>query len=175
MKEVVIYTDGACSGNPGPGGWAAVLRYGEHVKEMSGFMPGTTNNRMEIFAALQGLAMLKQPCEVTICSDSAYLVNAFEKGWIENWKMNGWKNAAKQPVENQDLWTILLMTIAKGKHRVKFMKVAGHSDDTDNNRCDELARAAIKEGTAVREPEPEPELEEDFEEEEEEESEEKRG
>ena len=134
MKEVTIYTDGACSGNPGPGGWAAVLRYGEHVKEMSGFMPQTTNNRMEIMAAIQGLGALKQPCSVTLCSDSAYLVNAFEKGWIQNWQRNGWKNAAKEPVENQDLWTILLMTIRRHGHVVRFTKVPGHADDADNNR-----------------------------------------
>ncbi|HIQ62449.1 MAG TPA: ribonuclease HI [Candidatus Avichristensenella intestinipullorum] len=145
MKEVTIYTDGACSGNPGPGGWAAVLRYGEHVKEMSGFMPQTTNNRMEIMAAIQGLGALKQPCSVTLCSDSAYLVNAFEKGWIQNWQRNGWKNAAKEPVENQDLWTILLMTIRRHGHVVRFTKVPGHADDADNNRCDALARAAIRE------------------------------
>ncbi|MDL2318385.1 ribonuclease HI [Eubacteriales bacterium OttesenSCG-928-A19] len=145
MKDVTIYTDGACSGNPGPGGWAAVLRYGEHTKELSGFMPGTTNNRMEVFAAIAALSELKQPCNVKICSDSTYLVNAFEKGWIENWKRNGWKNAAKKPVENQDLWMTLLMTIKKHGHAVKFIKVPGHADDVDNNRCDELAKAAIQE------------------------------
>ncbi len=146
MKEITIYTDGACSGNPGPGGWAAVLRYGEHVREMSGFVAGTTNNRMEIMAALEGLSALKQPCKVTVCSDSAYLVNAFEKGWRDNWRMNGWKTSTKQPVENQDLWMILLMSIKKHGHDVRFVKVPGHADDVDNNRCDELARAAIKEG-----------------------------
>lgn len=145
LKEVTIYTDGACSGNPGPGGWAAILRYGEHSKEMSGWVPGTTNNRMEVFAAIEGLAALKQACKVQLCSDSAYLVNAFEKGWIENWKRNGWKNASKKPVENQDLWTILLMTIQKRGHEVRFVKVPGHADDVDNNRCDALARAAIQE------------------------------
>lgn len=146
MKEVIIYTDGACSGNPGPGGWGTVLRYGDYEKEMSGYAPGTTNNRMEIMAAIEGLAALKQPCMVTICSDSAYLVNAFEKGWIENWKINGWKNASKQPVENQDLWMILLMSIKKHKHEVRFVKVSGHADDAYNNRCDKLARDAVKEG-----------------------------
>ena len=145
MKEVLIYTDGACSGNPGPGGWAAILRYGEHMKEMSGSQPQTTNNRMEVFAAIQALGALKQPCRVTLCSASAYLVNAFERGWLANWQRNGWKNAAKQPVENQDLWQILLMTIKKHGHQVKFQKVPGHADNVDNNRCDELARAASKE------------------------------
>lgn len=148
-KAVTIYTDGACSGNPGPGGWAAVLRFGEHSKELSGFVPGTTNNRMEIMAAICGLSALKEPCKVTVCSDSAYLVNAFEKGWLANWQGNGWKNAAKQPVENQDLWIALLMTIRKHRHDVKFTKVPGHADDVDNNRCDALARAAIKENEAA--------------------------
>lgn len=144
MKAVTIYTDGACSGNPGPGGWAAVLRFGEHSREMSGFVPGTTNNRMELMAAIEGLAALKEPCEVKVCSDSSYLVNAFQKGWLDNWQSNGWKNASKQPVENQDLWMILLLTIRKHGHAVTFVKVPGHADDADNNRCDELARAAIK-------------------------------
>lgn len=146
MKQVTIYTDGACAGNPGPGGWAAVLQFGPHTKEMSGFMPGTTNNRMEIMAAIEGLRALKEPCEVTICSDSAYLVNAFQKGWIENWKLNGWKNAAKQSVENQDLWMILLLSIIKHQHTVHFQKVPGHADNEMNNRCDTLAKAAVKDG-----------------------------
>lgn len=149
MKEILIYTDGACSGNPGPGGWGALLCYGEHVKEMSGYMAGTTNNRMEMMAAIEALAVLKEPCKVTLCSDSAYLVNAFQKGWIDNWKLNGWKNAAKKPVENQDLWLVLLMTIKKHKHEVNFVKVPGHANDEKNNRCDELARTAIKEGVAA--------------------------
>jgi len=112
---------------------------------MSGFMPGTTNNRMELMGVIEALRALREPCRVTVCSDSAYLVNAFEKGWIDNWKLNGWKTAAKQPVENQDLWTILLMSIKKNGHEVKFMKVAGHADDADNIRCDALARAAVQE------------------------------
>ncbi len=144
MKEVMIYTDGACSGNPGPGGWASVLCYRNHKKEISGFVAGTTNNRMEIFAAIQGIGMLKEPCNVTLLSDSAYLVNAFEKGWIDKWQINGWKNASKESVENQDLWMILILTIKKGKHQVHFRKVPGHADDSLNNRCDELARSAIK-------------------------------
>lgn len=153
MKEVTIYTDGACSGNPGPGGWGAILRYGKHTKEMSGFVPGTTNNRMEIMGVIEALGALKEACKVTVCSDSAYLVNAFEKGWIKNWQLNGWKTTAKQPVENQDLWTILLMSIKKHGHDIKFVKVPGHADDVDNNRCDELARAAIKENTQPEETE----------------------
>lgn len=142
MKSVIIYTDGACSGNPGPGGWAAVLAFGEHRKEISGFMPGTTNNRMELFAAISGLGQLKESCIVDLYSDSAYLVNAFEKNWIMNWQKNGWKTADKSPVENQDLWRLLL-TIVK-KHQVVFHKVKGHSDNVDNNRCDELATGEIK-------------------------------
>ncbi len=141
----MIYTDGACSGNPGPGGWASVLCYGNYKKEISGFVAGTTNNRMEIFAAIQGIGMLKEPCIVTILSDSAYLVNAFEKGWLNKWQLNGWKNASKESVENQDLWLILILTIKKGQHQVRFRKVAGHADDPLNNRCDELARKEIKE------------------------------
>ena len=141
-KTVQIYTDGACSGNPGPGGWAAILSYGEHQKEVSGHMPGTTNNRMELFAAIGGLGELKAPCAVELYSDSAYLVNAFEKNWIDNWQKNGWKTSQKDPVENQDLWRLLL-TLTK-KHDVSFHKVKGHSDHPQNNRCDELARGEIQ-------------------------------
>ena len=143
MKKVNIYTDGACSGNPGPGGWAAILEFGPHRKELSGFMAGTTNNRMELFAAISALGALKEPCEVDLYSDSAYLVNAFNEHWIDGWKKNGWKNAAKAPVENQDLWFILLAQTKK--HHVNFYKVKGHADNPRNNRCDELARAAIDE------------------------------
>ena len=142
-KRVNIYTDGACSGNPGPGGWGAILEFGPHIKEMSGFMAGTTNNRMELFAAISALGALKEPCEVDLYSDSAYLVNAFNEHWIDGWKKNGWKNAAKAPVENQDLWFILLAQTKK--HHVNFYKVKGHADNPRNNRCDELARAAIDE------------------------------
>ena len=142
-KTVNIYTDGACSGNPGPGGWGAILEFGPHIKEMSGFMAGTTNNRMELFAAISALGALKEPCEVDLYSDSAYLVNAFNEHWIDGWKKNGWKNAAKAPVENQDLWFILLAQTKK--HHVNFYKVKGHADNPRNNRCDELARAAIDE------------------------------
>ena len=143
MKKVNIYTDGACSGNPGPGGWGAILEFGPHIKGMSGFMAGTTNNRMELFAAISALGALKEPCEVDLYSDSAYLVNAFNEHWIDGWKKNGWKNAAKAPVENQDLWFILLAQTKK--HHVNFYKVKGHADNPRNNRCDELARAAIDE------------------------------
>lgn len=144
MKEVTIYTDGACSGNPGPGGWGVVLLYQGNRKELSGYQPETTNNRMELFAAIQGLSALKESCIVNLYSDSSYLINAFEKHWIDNWQRNGWKTSAKQPVENQDLWKLLLIHVRK--HQVRFIKVKGHSDNVNNNRCDEMAVAAIKNG-----------------------------
>lgn len=142
MKDVVIYTDGACSGNPGPGGWGAVLFYGDNRKEISGGETLTTNNRMEVAAVIEALGRLKEPCSVKVHSDSAYLVNCFQQGWIKNWQKNGWKNSKKQPVENQDLWKSLLRLMET--HRVEYIKVKGHSDNEWNNRCDELARAAIK-------------------------------
>ncbi|MBP2017077.1 ribonuclease HI [Symbiobacterium terraclitae] len=145
MREVVIYTDGACSGNPGPGGWGAVLLAGEHRKELSGFHPHTTNNRMEIQAAISALRALKYPCRVKLYSDSAYLINAFRQNWLENWQRNGWVNSRKEPVENQDLWRELLE--AARPHEVEWIKVKGHADNAENNRCDELARAAIAAGT----------------------------
>ena len=144
MKEIDIYTDGACSGNPGPGGWGVVLIYQENKKELSGYQPETTNNRMELFAAIQGLSALKESCAVNLYSDSSYLVNAFEKHWIEKWQRNGWKTSTKSPVENQDLWKLLLIHVRK--HQVRFIKVRGHSDNQYNNRCDEMAVAAIKNG-----------------------------
>lgn len=144
MKELDIYTDGACSGNPGPGGWGVVLLYQGNRKELSGYQPETTNNRMELFAAIQGLSALKESCIVNLYSDSSYLINAFEKHWIDNWQRNGWKTSAKQPVENQDLWKLLLIHVRK--HQVRFIKVKGHSDNVNNNRCDEMAVAAIKNG-----------------------------
>lgn len=146
MKEVIIYTDGACSHNPGPGGWAAVLLYKGHEKRISGFEPDTTNNRMELTAVLEALKALKEPCGVLVHTDSAYIHNAFEKGWIDRWLANGWKNASKQPVENQDLWKAILA--AANGHRVSYRKVKGHADDTYNNICDELARKAIKDNKA---------------------------
>lgn len=142
MKEVTIYTDGACSGNPGPGGWGAVLMYGEHRKELSGGEKMTTNNRMELVAVIEALRALKQPCAVTVHSDSAYVVNGFEKGWVDGWLKNGWVNSKGQPVENQDLWKTLLKEMER--HRVRYVKVKGHSDNEWNNRCDQLAREAIK-------------------------------
>lgn len=142
LKEIMLYTDGACSGNPGPGGWAAILKFGEHIKEISGSMPQTTNNRMELFAVISGLGALKQPCQVTVHSDSTYVVDAFNKGWVDNWQKNGWKTADKKPVENQDLWRLLLLTMRK--HQVKYKKVPGHADHPENNRCDELAKLEVQ-------------------------------
>ncbi|MGE5676184.1 MAG: ribonuclease HI [Mycobacterium leprae] len=142
MREVTIYTDGACSGNPGPGGWGSILLYGEHRKELSGYEPKTTNNRMEIMAAVAALRVLKAPCRAHVYSDSAYLVNTFKQGWLDNWQRNGWINSKKDPVENQDLWRELLD--AMRPHVVEWHKVKGHADNPNNNRCDELARQAIK-------------------------------
>lgn len=142
LGKVEIYTDGACSGNPGPGGWAAILIASGKEKEMSGFEKSTTNNRMEMTAAIEALKALKVPCSVKLYSDSAYLVNAFLENWIGKWKMNGWRNASKAPVSNTDLWQTLdeLTEI----HRVSWIKVKGHSDDQYNNRCDKLAVEQIK-------------------------------
>ncbi|MEA5000155.1 MAG: ribonuclease HI [Candidatus Limiplasma sp.] len=145
MKQVQLYTDGACSGNPGPGGWGAILRFGDKAKELSGHMPNTTNNRMEIFAVISGLGALKEPCVVDVYSDSAYTVNAFNAHWLDNWQRNGWLTSDKKPVENTDLWKLLLQIIRLKKHQVTFHKVKGHAEDPMNNRCDELARSAIKE------------------------------
>ncbi len=143
MKEVVIYTDGACSGNPGPGGWGAVLLYGEKIKEISGGEAETTNQRMELTAVIQALKVLKvSGWKVTVYSDSAYIVNAFAQKWIDKWLKNGWKNSKKEDVANQDLWKEL---IELGKiNRVEIKKVKGHSGDRWNERCDELARNGIK-------------------------------
>lgn len=141
MKEVTIYTDGACSGNPGPGGWGAVLMYGEHRKEISGGDAHTTNNRMELTGPIEALELLKQPCKVRLYSDSAYLVNAFKQHWIANWQRNGWQTSQKKPVENKELWQRLLELCRT--HEIEFIKVKGHADNVENNRCDELARAAI--------------------------------
>ena len=141
MEKVVIYTDGACSGNPGPGGWSAILMYKENKKEISGAKKDTTNNVMELTAVIEGLKLLKYPCEVDLYSDSAYVVNAFEQGWIYNWVKNNWRTAGKDPVKNQELWKELYALTKT--HQIKFHKVKGHSDNEFNNRCDELARNAI--------------------------------
>ena len=140
-NHITIYTDGACSGNPGAGGWGAILMTDNKQKEISGFDPSTTNNKMELTAVIVALEQLKQPCNVELYSDSAYVVNALLQGWLENWKKNGWKGADKKPVKNIDLWQRLdyLLTI----HNVSFNKVKGHADNPYNNRCDELATGEI--------------------------------
>lgn len=142
MKEVEIYTDGACSGNPGDGGWGAILIYKGKEKILSGYEKNTTNNRMELKAAIEGLRALKEPCSVKLYSDSAYLVNAFNKGWIYNWKRNGWtRGDKKEELKNQDLWKELERLT--NVHSVDFIKVKGHSDNEYNNRCDKLATGEI--------------------------------
>lgn len=142
MKKVIIYTDGACSGNPGDGGWAALLKYGKHEKVISGFQENTTNNRMELIAAIEGLKALKEPCDVELYSDSAYLINGFQKDWIGKWKRNGWVNSEKKEVKNVDLWKQL--DTLNEVHRIKWIKVKGHSDNEFNNLCDKLATEEIK-------------------------------
>ena len=141
MEKVVIYTDGACSGNPGPGGWGTILMYKGTKKEISGAKNNTTNNVMELTAALEGLKMLKFPCEVELYSDSAYLVNGFLQGWIYNWQKNNWKTSNKEPVKNKEIWQEIYKLTQV--HEVKFIKVKGHADNEFNNRCDEMAREAI--------------------------------
>ena len=136
-KQIKIYTDGACSGNPGPGGYGAILMYGENVKEISGGEKETTNNKMELMAAIVALETLKEPCDVELYSDSAYLVNAYNQNWIDEWKKKNWKNSSRQDVKNRDLWERL--EIQTTIHNVTFIKVKGHSDNEFNNRCDELA------------------------------------
>ena len=141
MVIVTIYTDGACSGNPGPGGWGCVLIAGDYKKELSGGEVNTTNQRMELTAALQALSALKKPCKVILYSDSAYLINAFNQKWLKNWQNNGWLNSKKQPVENRDLWEGLL-DLAQ-IHDIKWEKVKGHAGNKYNEICDELARNAV--------------------------------
>ena len=143
MENVTIYTDGACSGNPGPGGWGALLMYKDTKKEISVGKKDTTNNVMELTAVIEGLKLLKFPCKVKLYSDSAYVVNGFNQKWIYGWIKNGWKNSNKEPVKNKELWQELY-DLTK-VHEVEFIKVKGHADNEYNNRCDELARNAIKE------------------------------
>lgn len=143
LTKVTLYTDGACSGNPGPGGWAALLMVDKYKKELSGGEAVTTNNRMELLAVINGLKALSRPCEVDVYSDSAYVVNAFLQKWIVSWQRNGWRNSAKAEVANKDLWQELLKLT--DVHKVKFIKVKGHADNEFNNRCDELAVKASKE------------------------------
>lgn len=142
MKNVVIYTDGACSGNPGPGGWAAILRSGDREKEISGCDPMTTNNRMELSAALYALKALKMPCEVDLYSDSTYLIDAVNCGWLANWIRRGWKKANGDKVENPDLWQELARCMRL--HEIRWHKVKGHAGDPCNERCDEMARKAVR-------------------------------
>ena len=146
MKKVEIYTDGACSGNPGPGGWGAVLRYrsGEKVyeKELSGGDAATTNNRMELTAFIEALGLLKEPCEVRYCSDSQYVINGLEKGWAKSWRARGWKKADKSPALNADLWTKALELAEK--HTITYIWVKGHAGHPENERCDQLAVAQSK-------------------------------
>ncbi len=141
MKPVEIYTDGACSGNPGKGGWCAILLYGGVEKVISGGDAQTTNNRMEVYAAIAGLSALTRKCDVLLYSDSAYLVNAVELGWLSNWRRNKWKTADGKPVKNRELWEQLSELLAE--HNVTFVKVKGHADNEYNNRCDAAARAEI--------------------------------
>ena len=139
MKTVTIYTDGACSGNPGPGGWGAILRYRDTEKELSGGAAETTNNRMELTAVIEGLAALKFPCKVTLTSDSKYVIDAITKGWVYSWKRNGWKKADKSPALNVDLWERLLSELSR--HEMTFCWVKGHAGHPENERCDQMAVA----------------------------------
>ena len=139
MKKVEIFTDGACSGNPGPGGWGAILRYAGREKELSGGEKETTNNRMELTAVITALDALKEPCEVTLTTDSKYVCDSIQKGWVYSWKRNGWKKADKKPALNVDLWERLLPLLEK--HKVAFVWVKGHNEHPENERCDSLAVA----------------------------------
>ncbi len=142
MKKVEIFTDGACKGNPGPGGWGAILRYGTAEKEISGGEKNTTNNRMEISAVLEALKCLKEPCEVTLYSDSQYVCNALNLGWAKKWKANNWMRNKKDPALNVDLWDELLSLYEK--HRMNIIWVKGHAGHPENERCDRLAVAAAE-------------------------------
>ena len=142
MKDVIIYTDGACSGNPGPGGWGCILFYtdseaNEHKLEMSGGEPDTTNNRMELTAVIEGIKKLKSPCNITVYSDSQYVCNAFNKGWLAGWQKKGWKKSDNSPALNVDLWERLLPLLKY--HEVEFVWVKGHAGHPENERCDRLA------------------------------------
>lgn len=142
MKKVQLITDGACLGNPGPGGWACVLRFGEHVKELYGSEKQTTNNRMELTAAIKGLAILKEKCEVVVTTDSEYVKNGITQ-WIHGWKKRGWVKADKSPVINRDLWEALDFEV--NRHATQWHWTKGHANHADNNRCDELATRAARE------------------------------
>jgi len=140
MKKVIIHSDGACHGNPGPGGWAASLVYGPHSRELSGGVPATTNNRMELQAAIEALRALKEPCEVEFYTDSEY-VNDGVSAWLSNWKRNGWRTKSKKPVKNEDLWRAL--DSLASQHQVKWRWLKGHSGHVGNERCDQLANGEI--------------------------------
>jgi ribonuclease HI len=142
MKQVTIYTDGSALGNPGPGGYGAILRFGQHTKELSGGFRCTTNNRMEILAAIEALRCLKEPCRVALHTDSQYLVNAIAKGWVRRWQRNGWMRNKKEKALNVDLWQQLLPLCSK--HDVDLIWVRGHAGDEDNERCDQLAKTAAQ-------------------------------
>ena len=141
LKKITLYTDGSCIGNPGPGGYAYILIFGDLKKEFSGYEPETTNNRMELTAVIKGLNQIKESCDVTIYTDSAYVLNAFEQDWITNWQLKGWRTANKKEVLNKDLWLQLLDAISR--HTIHWVKVKGHADNELNNRCDILARGEI--------------------------------
>ncbi|MCL1822745.1 MAG: ribonuclease HI [Oscillospiraceae bacterium] len=138
-EPVLIFTDGACSGNPGPGGWGAILRFKEHEKELSGFAPDTTNNRMELTGVIEALSVLKRACTVLVQTDSRYVVDGIEKGWAEGWRKNNWVKSDKKTALNSDLWEKLLDLCAF--HTVKFTWIKGHAGHAENERCDELARS----------------------------------
>lgn len=142
MKKIKIYTDGACSGNPGPGGYGVILKYNEHIKELSGGEPDTTNNRMELTAVITGLSALKEPCQVDLYSDSKYIIDAVTKGWAEKWQANNWIKSDKKKALNSDLWERLLSLLKV--HKVTFTWVKGHAGHPENERCDELAVLASK-------------------------------
>ena len=142
MKTVTLYTDGACSGNPGPGGWGAILLYGAHRRELSGGERSTTNNRMELTAVIEGLRLLKEPCTVELWSDSRYVIDALDKGWARSWQKRGWVKSDKQPALNPDLWDRLLSL--SQQHELHCHWVKGHAQNPKNNRCDELAVAQWK-------------------------------
>lgn len=142
MKRVDIFTDGACSGNPGPGGYGAILKYGSAEKKLSCGFASTTNNRMELLAAIEALSVLKEPCEVTLCSDSKYLVDAVTKGWVYGWKKKNWKKSDGKPALNVDLWERLLPLL--GRHEVTFVWVKGHDGHPENEECDRLAVLAYQ-------------------------------
>jgi ribonuclease HI len=142
MKKVQLITDGACIGNPGPGGWAAILRHGDVKRELYGSEPQTTNNRMELTAAIEGLRALKHTCDVEVVTDSEYVKNGIST-WIHGWKRNGWRTSAKKPVVNQDLW--MELDALASQHQIRWTWTKGHADHEDNNRCDELATQAARE------------------------------